>query len=379
MRLLILISIMIIGIIPMRAAHESSIGKIFISALQPERENIPKEAAAQLELKLNQLLMQNGIANDDPNNRFILTTKVSIITKDIVAGPPQKISMNLDFTFIIGDIEENKKFESVTISSAGVGINENKAFISAIRNIKPGNPQLVELITAAKQRIEEYYSLRCSQIQIDAANEAAQHNYERAIYLLMQVPDVCDCAVECQNLAIQYGSEWMNTNAAQMLNQAKALWAANPDSTGAADAADILSQIPAGTSSQSEIDNLIAEISGKLKADQKQAWDFKMKQYNDRIEKQKRDDQARLEQQRADNIFRDKQQDADNKYRNEQQRANNEYRNRQQIADNEYRRTQQLANNEARKQAIDAARQICLTYAKNQTKTSGNKHNVITW
>ena len=323
--------------------------------------------------------MQNGIANDDPNNRFVLTTKVSVITKDIVAGPPQKISMNLDFTFIIGDIEEKKKYESVTISSVGVGTNENKAFISAIKNIKPRNPQLVELITAAKQKIEEYYALKCSQIQKDAANEAAQRNYERAIYLLMQVPDVCDCAMECQDLAIQYSSEWMNNNAAQMLNQAKALWAANPDSKGASQAADVLSQIPGNSSSQHEVDRLIAEINSKLKADQKQAWDFKMKQYNDRIEKQKRDDQARLEQQRADNLFRDRQQDADNKYRAEQQRANNEYRNRQQLADNEYRRSQQSADNAARKQAIEAAREIGVTYAKNQPKSVTYQRNVILW
>ena len=264
MRFLILISILLIGIIPMGAANESSIGKIFISVLQPESENIPKEAAAQLELKLNQLLTQNGIANDDPNNRFVLTTKVSVITKDIVAGPPQKISMNIDFTFIVGDIEENKKFESVTISAVGVGINENKAFISAIKNIKPHNPQLAELITGAKQKIEEYYALKCVQIQRDAANEAAQCNYERAIYLLMQVPEVCDCAIECQDLAIQYSCEWRNNNAAQMLIQAKALWAANPNAKGASDAADILSQIPANTSSQSDIDNLIAEIRSRL-------------------------------------------------------------------------------------------------------------------
>lgn len=226
MRLLILFTILTIGFIQMRASNGVSIGNIFISVFQPESENIPSEAAGQLELKLNQLLMQNGIDNEDPNNRFVLTTKVSVITKDVLAGPPQKISMNLDFTFVIGDIEENKKIESVTISGVGVGMDENKAFISAIKNIKPRNPQLVGLITAAKQKIGEYYSLKCSQIQKEAAREVAQNNYERAIYLLVQVPEVCDCAIECQDMAIQYSLEWKNNNAAQMLTQAKALWAA---------------------------------------------------------------------------------------------------------------------------------------------------------
>ena len=83
--------------------------RIYISVLQPDRDNIPFEARNQLELKLNQILTQNGIANEDPNNRFVLTTKVSIQTKDIVPGPPQKVSMNIDFTCIVGDAAENKK------------------------------------------------------------------------------------------------------------------------------------------------------------------------------------------------------------------------------------------------------------------------------
>lgn len=352
-----LLFLLMISCLSVYARTSSLSDRIFISVLLPEQDNFPAEATRQLELKLNQLLMQNGIANDDPNNSFVLTTKVSVITKDIVAGAPQKISMNLDFTFIIGNAEMNKKFESVTLSSVGVGINENKAFIAAIRNIKPHNPKLVKFVQAAKNEIIEYYTLACSQIQKKAAQEASRRNYEQAIYLLMQIPDVCDCAYECQNMAIQYSQECLNNNAAQLLNQAKSLWVANPDASGASGVADILAQIPANTASQQGIDRLISEIKGKLKADQKKDWDFKIQQYNDRIEKQKRDDQARLEQQRADIEYRDKQQSADNNYRN----------------------IQQAADNEARTQAIETARQIGIAYSKNQPQSVTYQGNVILW
>lgn len=352
---------------------------VYISVMQPERTEIPSEARTQLENKMNQLLMQNGIASDDPNNRFILTTKASIITRDIVSGPPTKVSMNIDFTFIIGDAEENAKFESCTISTTGVGINDNKAFIAAIKNIKPQNRELVAFVHNAKEKVVQYYERKCEQIKTEASREAASRYYDKAVYMLMQVPNVCDCADDCQQLAIQYCTEKLNNEAEALLSRAKAVWAASPGPKGASDAAEVLAEIPANTASQSGINALIAEIKGKLKADEMRAWNFKMKQYNDRIEKQQRDDAARLEQQRADNTYRLRQQTADNERRRIQQIADNEYRSKQQVANNEYRKTQQAADNDARSQTIEAARQVGLAYAKNQPQSVTYQRNVVLW
>ena len=55
--------------------------KVFMQVMQPERDNIPLEAAKQLETKLTQLLSANGIADTDPINRFVLTSKALIFSK----------------------------------------------------------------------------------------------------------------------------------------------------------------------------------------------------------------------------------------------------------------------------------------------------------
>lgn len=336
-KFLISLSLIVAFIMPdsLWAQQSEPDSRIYIQVLQPERDNIPAEAAKQIEGKLTQLVTANGIADIDPANRFVLTTKAAIITKDIVPGPPAKVSMNIDFTFMVGDVIDNKVFETFTISSVGVGINENKAMISAVKNIKPKNPELVEFLKKAKQEIVEYYSTRCVQIMQEAKQEAAAQNFDKAIYLLMQIPDVCDCAGDCRDLAIKYSKNKVNTNAATLLTKAKAAWAESPDATGAANAADIIARIPSGTTSQAGVNALIAEINTKLRADQKRDWDFKMQQYNDQIEKQKRDDQARLEQQRA--------------------------------------------NNEARVQQIEASRQVGLEYARNQPQVVTYHRNVILW
>jgi hypothetical protein len=106
--------------------------QLYISVVQPERSDISAEAGKQLERKMTQLLTANGISSLDKNNRFVFTAKVDLTSKDIVATTPQRISEKLDLTLLVGDVVENKVFETITIPLIGIGINENKAFIAAI-------------------------------------------------------------------------------------------------------------------------------------------------------------------------------------------------------------------------------------------------------
>ena len=188
----------------MEAMAESSVGDIYISVVQPERNDIPQEAASQLENRMHQLITANGIADTDPNGRFVITAKSFIVTKDIIGGAPQRVSQKIDFTFMIGDIIENKVFESYTFSAIGIGINENKSYINAITKMKTNSPQFTSFVEKAKEKIIQYYATRCEQIIIEAKQQAANHDYQQAIYQLMQVPNICDCAEKCQTLMIEY-------------------------------------------------------------------------------------------------------------------------------------------------------------------------------
>lgn len=336
---------------------ESSVGDIFISVIQPERNEIPQEAAKQLENKMHQLITANGIADTDPNGRFVITVKSNIVTKDVIGGAPQRISQKIDFTFMIGDIIENKVFESYTFTAIGIGINENKSFINAITKMKTNNPQFTAFIEKAKVKILQYYESRCEQIVLEAKQQAANRDYQQAIYQLMQVPNICDCAEICQNMMIEYYDAYTEATAAELLNEAKSVWASSPNASGASKAADIINRIPAGTKIQSQLDGLIAEINKKLREDEKRDWAFKMKQYEDEQARQKREYQLRKQQ----------------------QQANIAYRERQQAADNAYRSRQQAANNAARKQAIEACRQIGVAYAQNYRPSVYNVTNVYAW
>lgn len=327
--------------------------QVYISVVQPDRDDIPSEAGKQLERKMIQLLTANGISSQDTNNRFVMTAKTDVTSKDIVASTPQRISEKIDLTFIIGDLVENKVFETVTIPLIGIGINENKAYIAAINQIKPQKAELKEFLDHAKQKIVDYYAVRCSQIIKDAQKLASGNNYDEAIYQLMQVPDICDCSKDCQDLMIDYTIKRNNAIAAQMFNEAKARWAASPTSEGASEVADIIAEIPTNSSSQKDIDALVKSINKKLRDDEKRQWDFKMKQYKDAQEKEQREYQLRVNQQMADNQLRKDELDARNHQKVEEQVT--------------------------RRKMIDAAKSVGLGFVNNLPKSIAYLKNVMSW
>lgn len=364
--------------------------RIYISVYQPDKDEITSEASKHLTNKMKNLILAHGISDEDDNNRFVITSKILVTTKDIVPSTPQRISEKIEFTFMIGDVIENKVFESVSISTVGVDINETKAMISAIKKINIKNSQFESFISNAKKKIESYYTERCNQILTQARQSAANRDFDNAIYQLMQVPSICDCAEECQNLEIELYQQRIDLNAEQLLNQAQSIWASSPTIDGASRAAEIIKQIPSGSSSQPKVELLISDIESKLKEDQRKEWAFKIQKYKDNIAKEKREYALRAEQQKSDNEYRAKQQVSDNAYRAKQQASDNTYRAKQQASDNAFRANQQAANNAyranqqtadnaARRQYIEACRQVGLEYAKNQPKTVVYRKNVILW
>ena len=74
-------------------AQTSDEYKVSINALVAD-ENIPEEATRNLENKLRRALTINGIADNGYAERFVLTAKVDIISKDIAPGASEAVSIS---------------------------------------------------------------------------------------------------------------------------------------------------------------------------------------------------------------------------------------------------------------------------------------------
>lgn len=243
-------------------------------------EKIPEEAARQLETKLQNALISNGFVNNGYVERYVLTAKVDITQKDISPTTPARISEKMDITLMVGDVIENKLYSSVTLSVAGIGINENKTFINAFRNIKGDNPKIQEMLNDAKTKIWDYYTNHCSEIIQKSNSLSSTQSYDEAIFLLSSVPNICDdCFMQCQQQAGVVYQQKIDSEATTLLEKAKTAWAVNQNEQGAKEVANIICQINPKSSIYNQVLSLRNTVNKKLQTDEKREWDLKMKQY----------------------------------------------------------------------------------------------------
>lgn len=311
-------------------------GRIVLNTYLPVKLKIPEESRSLLETKLTQIASNYGMGGSAVNPRFIITANVNIGTKDIIAGPPQMIAQNIDLTLFIGDAVENKVFCNTVISLKGVGTNENKAFIDAIKQINPKGKEIEKFVENGKAKIVSYYSTQCDFILKNVKNLADQEKYDEAIYELTIVPEVCQsCYFRClDTLSVIYNKK-INTEGQKKLLQAKIVWAANPNADGAAQATDILAIIKPDASCQNEVKNFINEMELKLKEDEKEKMKLFIKQYEDELSLQK--EQIRIAEEKSKR-------------------------------DDEFREKEAVRNTELDKIWVDTYRKVAIEYTKNQPK-----------
>lgn len=262
-------------------AQTSDISNVSINVVVAD-DDIPVSAAQNLETKMQRALTINGIGDNGYTERFVLTAKVDIISKDVVPSTPARVSQKMELTFIVGDVVENKVYESVSLSLSGIGTNETKAFIAAFQQFKPQNKDLQDMLSAAKEKIIDYYAGNCDAIVLNAKTLASIQNYDEAIFRLVSVPNVCnECYRRCQNEAANVYQQKVDDESTKLLYEAKTVWATQPNKSGAEKVADIIGNINPKYSHYDDVVRFRNTVTDKLSADEKRAWEFAMKKYED--------------------------------------------------------------------------------------------------
>ena len=260
-------------------------GRVILNSYLPDNINLPSEAKSLLITKLNQIASNNGMGGSQANPRFIITANVNVGTKDIIAGPPQLIAQNIDITFFVGDAITNTIYANTTLSLKGVGTNENKAFIEAIKTINPKNKELLIFLEEGKTKIINYYATQCDFILKQANTLAEQFKFNEAIYELMTVPDICkECYFKSKDEATLIFKKKIESDCTEKLKEAKLIWTAEPTENGALKAAAVMISIVPSDNCKIEINKLSIDIKTKLQIDQKKKYDYDM------LEMQKRYD-----------------------------------------------------------------------------------------
>ena len=126
------------------------------------------------------------------------------------------------------------------------------------------------------------------------------------------MPEVCqDCYFKCLDTLLYVYQEKIDKDCQVKFQEDKTIWAANSSSTGAEEAAEVLSKIDPLAYCQPDVEKFISSVDAKLKADEKARWEFKMKQYADKIAAQKEQVRIAEEKSKRDDVYRENQSQRD--------------------------------------------------------------------
>ena len=243
-------------------------------------EDLPEIAKNNLRSKMAQILTKQGIAGSAGfSSQFIMVPNVSVLSKDVVAGAPPKVALNLEVAFYIGDGINGVKYGSAAVMAKGVGQTETKAYVSALRNISSSNKELANLIETAKERILEYYNDGCDFILKEADNLAAQNKFDEALYALSSVPVVSkECFNKAQDRIGNVYQQMIDRDCDMLLNQATNAWNAGQNYEAAVEATNLLNQIEPESACFSKVKTLSKNIRAGIKDTNNKEWAMLNKQ-----------------------------------------------------------------------------------------------------
>lgn len=266
----------------------NDVDRIILNATTIENSNVPNEAKQILQNKLLQIATTNSLGGNSYNPRYIITAKANVLSKNIIAGPPQSIALNVEFVFFIGDAIDNIIYATTSKNFKAVGNNENKAFIEAIGQINIKDEVFKSFIEEGKNKIVNWYSTQCDFIIKNAETLATQEKYQEAIYTLICVPQVCkECYTKCHNSIQPIYIAYQNKECNKKLTEAKQKWNADPTKKSAKEVATLLSSIHPDAPCYNEAVKLAEVVKKKIEDEEKKEWEFKMRKYNDNVEMEK--------------------------------------------------------------------------------------------
>ncbi len=274
--ILITIVLMVAGFNSIQAQKMSDTERLALTVWVPDNEGeIPLAAIKVLENKLMQIATQNGITGSTDLLRFILTANIDVLTKDITPTAPVMQAYTLSVNMSIADGVDGKAFSSYSTTVKGVGENETKAYLSALKNLKTNNPAYQSFIENGKSKIIAYFNAQCDFIIKQAKTLADMNQFDEAIWNLTSIPDVCpECWNKANITAKMIFKQKIDFECKDKINMANNCWNAGQSWDAANQAGAILSSIDPNSACVDEIKPLAAKIEKRIREVDKREWKF---------------------------------------------------------------------------------------------------------
>ena len=295
--------------------------------------SIPPHVATVLKNKLNQVVTQHGVGGNALEPRFVITANLIEMTKEITPSMPPMVAMTVAPTIYIGDAQTGELYASCALPWAkGVGENETKAYMAAVKRVNTNSQEVVNCINQGKTKIIEYYNSQIDFLIAEAESLHKSQKFDDAMVLLASVPTICkDAHAKAMTKIAEIYQTKIDVEGAVLYNEAYALWHSNKTQSSALKCVDLLSDInPLSKSAASgrklvaSIEGHYAEIAARRRELEERKWAFKMQQYQDQRSDIKTEQEFRQRQQEHDNKFEVTKYELDHQHRTIESRFNYE-------------------------------------------------------
>lgn len=270
-------------IFKLNASAQIMLSPVVDSAIEGLNENNVTIVENRLRSIISSLGMESGWGT-----RFVLACKVAALQRE-VSGT--KLIQHLEVTFAIGDNVGNTCFGSTAVECLGIGNTEQQAMTNALKNIK-NTAELKKLVATSKERIIDYYTQNAAAIIKKAQGLMAAQQWEEALYELTAIPQEVPQYPQALDMMQKVYTTHINHDAAQVLNEAKALWSADPNPGPTAEQAmAILATINTSASCYPQAQALMRKIEARVKnvtdADRAHEKDMEKRRLNATVSLQK--------------------------------------------------------------------------------------------
>lgn len=231
--------------------------------------------------KLRQLLSANGVSGSFDFHPFALVPAFEVMGKSVTPGPPKQVVYQLMLTLEVLNVEDGVVFSSYSTDMDGVGTSEDAAFSDAVKRLSPRNQELRHFVYEAKDRIIDYYNDNLERTLVKAEMLKQTRKYDEALCLLARVPECTNNYASVLKLMEEVWQARVNLEGMKLLTRAQAIWGARTDSEAAIEAANLLAQIDPESNSYAAAGELMREI--KAKAEKNTPWNIGLKIYEDGV------------------------------------------------------------------------------------------------
>lgn len=279
-----IISSLILAAAPFLYAQQANCDLHLMAMVLPQDKAIPQPVSEQLFSRLCNAISSQDVYANENYSRFFVAARITPLFKEVVPGPPENMVVSLSVTLYMGDYAGEKVFATQTLSLRGVGSNEERAYINALKGIKTDNVKIEKLITDGKTKIIDYYNRNFDRIIAKAQQCADMKKDEEALFYISSIPECCNRYEEASRLTLTYYKYYIDNNCRKLLTLARNAWMQNPDVTGATEVAKYLDQIDPDAACYGDAMALYKEVKTKVKDD----WTFEMrKKYEDSLDLKK--------------------------------------------------------------------------------------------